>query len=412
MEQDAAITDLRLQFERRARELQALYEDKMTRARDELTRDREEELKAIETRKAKHISMLISSHEKAFADIKGYYNEVTHANLDLIKSLKEEVEELKHREAADEKMMFSIAQENKRMSEPMRKALDDVKRLRAEREAYRKDLIELTETKAAVLVTQDRLENLRWETDVLERRLERVEAERDALYKKFRQAVLDVRQKAGLRALLLEKRAAAAEEETERETVALAEVLGAAGMPAPSAGGAQGAADASRLQALVSAKDERIARLQEELTRVAEAHDSTIEEALRKLAGYGIPSDELGFRPLRSIDVLRGIAPRTGGGGGGEMGMEGMDVASADDREGGAPPLTSGSRRGLVSAGGGAGASRPPTHSPTTAGGSRRTGDVSRSGMPGSAYDSVRAALKTGEDVGSSRAATGQGGRR
>lgn len=405
MEQDAIITDLRLQFERRSRELQALYEDKMVRARDELTRDREEELKAIETRKAKHIGMLISSHEKAFADIKGYYNEVTHANLDLIKSLKEEVEELKHREAADEKMMFSIAQENKRMSEPMRKALDDVKRLRTEREAYRRDLIELTETKAAVLVTQDRLENLRWETDVLERRLERVQVERDALYKKFRQAVLDVRQKAGLRALLLEKRAAAAEEETERETVALAEVLGAAGMQAPPSGDARAPPDASRLQALVASKDERISRLQEELTRVAEAHDATLDDALRKLAGYGIPSDELGFRPLRSIDVLRGIAPR-GAGPSGEGG------AHDEEEDRGEAPMTAGSKRGaLHSGGGGGGSSRPASHAPTTATGARRAGDVSRSGIPGSAYDSVRAALQTGEEV-SSRAATGQAGRR
>ena len=38
-----------------------------------------------------------------------------------------QLETLKNKEAADERIMFSIAQENKRMSEPMRKALEEVR---------------------------------------------------------------------------------------------------------------------------------------------------------------------------------------------------------------------------------------------------------------------------------------------
>ena len=33
----------------------------------------------------------MKKHEKAFGDIKNYYNDITHNNLDLIRSLKEEV---------------------------------------------------------------------------------------------------------------------------------------------------------------------------------------------------------------------------------------------------------------------------------------------------------------------------------
>lgn len=65
-----------------------------------------------------------------------------------------QVEELRTKEALHERNMFSIAQENKKMSEPMRKAIDEVKRLKEEREAYRRDLQELAETKAHILVVQ------------------------------------------------------------------------------------------------------------------------------------------------------------------------------------------------------------------------------------------------------------------
>jgi predicted nuclease with TOPRIM domain len=76
-------------------------------------------------------------------------------------------------------------QENKKMSEPMRKAIEEVKRLKQERETYRVDLQALAEAKAYILVEQDKLENMRWEHEILEQRFQRLAAERDALFDKF-----------------------------------------------------------------------------------------------------------------------------------------------------------------------------------------------------------------------------------
>ena len=58
---------------------------------------------------------------QAFSDIKNYYNDITHNNLDLIKTLKEDVAEMKKKDNQNEKLMFEIAQENKRLSEPLQK---------------------------------------------------------------------------------------------------------------------------------------------------------------------------------------------------------------------------------------------------------------------------------------------------
>ena len=52
-----------------------------------------------------HINELMKRHERAFAEIKNYYNDITHNNLDLIKALKEDVAEMKKREAQNEKLM-------------------------------------------------------------------------------------------------------------------------------------------------------------------------------------------------------------------------------------------------------------------------------------------------------------------
>ena len=63
---------------------------------------------AIERQKNVHIEQLMASHEKAFAEIKNYYNAITHNNLDLIKSLKEEVADVRRREIQDEKAMETV----------------------------------------------------------------------------------------------------------------------------------------------------------------------------------------------------------------------------------------------------------------------------------------------------------------
>lgn len=147
-------------------------------------------------------SLPFQTHEKAFSEIKVFYNDITHSNLDLIKSLKEDVAKLKKAESTDEKMMFEIAQENKRMSEPLKQvqyaqeqtawrprsrycapaaffqALADVERLHAEREAHNRDVKELEAIKARLLVGTERLKALQWEHEVLEQRFERAQVPR------------------------------------------------------------------------------------------------------------------------------------------------------------------------------------------------------------------------------------------
>jgi hypothetical protein len=60
---------------------------------------------------------------QAFNEIKNYYNDITSNNLDLIKTLKEDVAEMKKKEALNEKLMYEISTENKRLSEPLNRAL-------------------------------------------------------------------------------------------------------------------------------------------------------------------------------------------------------------------------------------------------------------------------------------------------
>lgn len=56
--------------------------------RDELDLRRKTEIHEVEERKNSQISELMRNHEKAFSDIKNYYNDITLKNLALISLLK------------------------------------------------------------------------------------------------------------------------------------------------------------------------------------------------------------------------------------------------------------------------------------------------------------------------------------
>jgi len=203
---DHNIAMLRHEFERRAREYQLKYEKNKKEIRQELEAEKLRQTKRIEGRKNDHTRRLMKQHEDAFTKIKRYYNDITHNNLDLIKSLKDDVLEMKKKERLDEKKMLQIAAENKRMSEPLKIALADVKRLRQEKEEYEEDKQRLNKTKAKLLVIENKLRKLNWEHEVLEQRFQQSKSERDQMRDEYEKTIYNVKQKSGFDNQLIRKK--------------------------------------------------------------------------------------------------------------------------------------------------------------------------------------------------------------
>merc|ERR1719238_2417651 len=117
---------LREEFEKNIDALTDRCEIRVTQLKHDLELRRKVDIHEIEERKNLHINDLMKNHEKAFGQIKNYYNDITHDNLKLIKSLKDEVAEMKKKAAANQKLMYDISQQNKRLSEPLAAALKEV----------------------------------------------------------------------------------------------------------------------------------------------------------------------------------------------------------------------------------------------------------------------------------------------
>ncbi|XP_029464188.1 dynein regulatory complex subunit 4 isoform X2 [Rhinatrema bivittatum] len=295
MKQDEYITELRNDFERQVQEIEMKYDKKMRMLRDEQDLRRKTEIHEIEERKNGQINTLMKNHEKAFSDIKNYYNDITLNNLALINSLKEQMEEMKRREDRLEKEMADLQLQNKRLIEPLQKAREEVAELQRQLSNYKKDKTLLASTSARLRVTEKELKDLKWEHEVLEQRFCKVQAERDELYTKFTKAIHEVQQKSGFKNLLLERKLLTLSETLEKKEAQLNEILAASNLD-PSALSLV----TRKLEDVLDSKNSAIKELQYELARVCKAHNDLLRTYEAKLQAFGIPLEELGFKTLET----------------------------------------------------------------------------------------------------------------
>ncbi|KAH8939115.1 hypothetical protein BDL97_15G020300 [Sphagnum fallax] len=282
LEHAKEITKMRQEFDLNAKELQQKSDRKIKTLREECDLRRKQEIHEIEERKNVHVNELMKKHEKAFTEIKCYYNDITHNNLDLIKTLKEDVTDMKKKEAANEKLMYEIAQENKRLTEPLTRALREVEELRKQLANYDKDKLLLAGTTNSLKERTRELGSLEWDHQVVQQRCTQVQLERDEFYAKFESSIFEVQQKCGLQNLLLQRKVQILAEKLEKKEAQ----LGEAGVKLDSNSG---------IDSVLETKNNLIKSLQYNLGKVTKAHNDLVRAFEAKLAEFGIPLEEMGL---------------------------------------------------------------------------------------------------------------------
>ncbi|CAD5124276.1 DgyrCDS12568 [Dimorphilus gyrociliatus] len=292
---DEEITNLRRNYEQNAIDIEKKYEKKMRQITEELELRRKTEIHEIEERKNSQINTLMKNHEKAFSDIKNYYNDITLNNLALINTLKEQVEEMKKKEERMEKHVAEVNSENKKLVEPLRQTRLDLEELKHQLSNYEKDKLSLASAKARLKVLKGEHKELIWERDILEQRFEKVQKERDDIYEKFIKGIQEVQQKSNFKNFLLEKKLTALTETLEMKQAQLNEVLAASNLDPTALTNVS-----KKLEDVLDSKNVAIKDLQFELARVCKAHNDLLRTYESKLSQFGIPTEELGFKPLES----------------------------------------------------------------------------------------------------------------
>jgi hypothetical protein len=100
------------EFSKELKRYESKNEENLELLRKELDLKIRTELHEIEERKNVHINELIKNHEKAFEELKSFYNYITIENLNLIRSQKEELANCKARHDVSQKKLGELKEKN------------------------------------------------------------------------------------------------------------------------------------------------------------------------------------------------------------------------------------------------------------------------------------------------------------
>eukprot|EP00939_MAST-03C_sp_MAST-3C-sp1_P003135 g3135.t1 len=292
---DENIASLREKFELMSKDLREKYDMKLKLIRTKLDKARKNDTQRIEDKKNAHIARLMKKNGRAFEEIKSYYHDITHTNLDKIKGLKEEVALLKSKAINHKKKMEKITNENKKMVKPLEIAKSEVSNMREQLKHYNKDKDLLDSFKKQILDKEERLQKIRWKIEVRGLEFEGLKRERDSLHNKFQSAIHEVKQKGSFKNLLIEKKLGAMNTQLEKAEAHVGEVLSQANIEDVASAGVD----------VVDRKNQEIRELQDHLEKIVVRHNEIVEHYESKLLDHGVPVEELGFMPsaIKMTDV-------------------------------------------------------------------------------------------------------------
>merc|ERR1712066_737909 len=144
-------------------------------------------------------------------------------------SLKDEIQEMKEKEKKNQKRMALLTQENKDLSEPLAKKLEEQRELEEKLKSYTKDKMALKNLKAHCKQLEEHSSEAKQEYRATEEKYRKLEKERDDLYRRFQKAVREIQRKTELgKNAVLEKKLEVLSGQFDEKQAQLTEVLAAA----------------------------------------------------------------------------------------------------------------------------------------------------------------------------------------
>jgi T-lymphocyte triggering factor len=278
----------RQNYEQQLRDATTRYEQKLTLLRDELDLRRRVEVHEVEEKKSEHLNALIRQHEEQYAELKDYYNQITTNNLELIRSLKEEIGSMKRNDEHNEALMYDIERENQNLAEPLEHARKEVAELQQQLQSYEKDKLSLLNARSRVRAVSTELATLGADHAALKQKYEAVQADRDGLVRRFEAALREAADVAQDGNTELQQRLLEAQARVEERDAQMHHVLQQAGLEPGVLEHFGLGADAA-----LDAKARAIKDLHFELRKLEAQHGRVIGEYERRCRGAGVPALDL-----------------------------------------------------------------------------------------------------------------------
>ena len=151
------------------------YETKLDELGEELALRLKVEIHEIEERKNQHRNELMENHTKSFREMKDYYNQITRESLELIKVLKERLQDIKDTIKKNEEIIENLKKEMMQFQEPLTQAKHEAEQLRKSVATFDKDKMALRNARGCLKDLKSKNENIITERESLNKKFKTVE---------------------------------------------------------------------------------------------------------------------------------------------------------------------------------------------------------------------------------------------
>jgi len=269
------------------------YDDLKDKLYQDLELRRKVEIHEVEERKNQHINELLFNHQEAFDQIKAYYTDITNDNQQLIKSLKEEIAQMKDREKQNQEKMLLLTADNKNLTEPLAEKVRVRQGLEEQLKTYPKDKMALRNLKARSIQLEERAKEAKGEYRSIEEKFAKLEKERDDLQRRFQKSVRDIRRKSEFKNVVLEKQLEQFTVQYKNNQTQYNEVLKATSLDPTVVSNVT-----RKLEDVLVQKNTLIKDLQYQTHYCTKVYNDTLRVYDAKLKELGVPTEEVSFEEL------------------------------------------------------------------------------------------------------------------
>ena len=278
------ISKLRETFERQCADQLTFYTDRLTAVAEEMRIKTQMELHEIDERKNAHLAFLKNAHEKAFLDIRHYYQSITSDNVSLITSLQAEIETLRTNQIRAETERSAMAVRLNVLGHPMSVISGKVTKLRAALISYDKDVLAYNRVRRRRQTLTQRFQHALSEQKRIEDELQQLGSKKETLSSQFLPFKQNMNEQVLLYNLPLNKRAKELSDLFAIKKAQFTSVLKASKVEPTVL-----KAVTSQLEAVIAAKNQQLTVLTDETNKLRKVTNDYIRFADEKLAQSGVP---------------------------------------------------------------------------------------------------------------------------
>ncbi|VDL59649.1 unnamed protein product [Hymenolepis diminuta] len=203
---ETEMTSLRQDFIQQAEELEQRLAKKEAEIRADLETQRVCEIHATEERKNLHIRQLEMAHDKELISMRSYYNDITLGNVNVIKTLKENVEELQIKLSNAERELETCKTEILEYKKKFIESEEQNKSLKKAAKLFESEIFAHNVTKADLRSAIKAKTSNEMLYNIAQTRLEEVEGEVSRMAEAMAKTLLEIKEKSSLKSALLEKK--------------------------------------------------------------------------------------------------------------------------------------------------------------------------------------------------------------